>query len=69
MLLQSNHGPMICGESMEVAFDYLVTPPLRCRASLMFCMCVCVRVGYAQPGHEARSSCADSGGVGSDDGP
>ena len=25
VLLQSNHGPMICAESMDVAFDYLVS--------------------------------------------
>ena len=28
VLLQSNHGPMICAESMEVAFDYLVSSML-----------------------------------------
>ena len=30
VLLQSNHGPMICAESMEVAFDYLVSITLEC---------------------------------------
>ena len=37
VLLQSNHGPMICAESMDVAFDYLVRPGLRLCELLGWC--------------------------------
>ena len=39
VLLQSNHGPMICAESMDVAFDYLVGTGLApCGLVLRWCM-------------------------------
>ena len=53
ILLQSNHGPMICGETMDIAFDYLVRD-LHAPALPGFLLMMCpsyMRPLICHPGH------------------